>query len=110
MSDITTVALPPSQALTCASASSARKSSWWISAPATGSTSCRSIPRTRPTALPDFSPSALTRGTATCSQPPGAQPRSTTRAPGTRNRNRSSSSMILNAARPRYPSARARLT
>jgi hypothetical protein len=45
--------------------------------------------------LAGFCPSALIRGTATWHQPPGAQPRSTTRAPGTRKRNLSSSSRIL---------------
>ncbi len=63
---------------------------------------CRSMPSTRPCrALPDCAPSAFTRCTATWHQPPGAQPRSTTRAPGSRKRNRSSSSRILKAARPR---------
>ena len=46
-------------------------------------------------------PSAFTRATATCVQPPGAQPRSTTRAPGFRNPNLSSISPSLNAARLR---------
>ena len=95
MSDITTSAGPPSHSLTFWSAPSDRKSSWWISAPAMGSTSCRSTPTTLPTALPPFSPRAFTRPTATWHQPPGAQPRSTTRAPGTRKRYLSSSSRIL---------------
>ena len=46
-------------------------------------------------------PSAFTRATATCTQPPGAQPRSTTRAPGFRSPKRSSISMSLKAARLR---------
>ena len=52
-------------------------------------------------ACPLRSPSAFTRATATCVQPPGAQPRSTTRAPGFRKPNRSSISTSLKAARLR---------
>ena len=95
MSDSTTSAGPPSAAFTWASAFSSRKSSSRMVSPATGSTSWISTPSTVPRALPCFSPSALTRFTATCSQPPGAQPRSTTRAPGTRKRRFSSISISL---------------
>ena len=68
------------------------------------------MPSTRPTALPLACPSAFTRSTATWVQPPGAAPRSTTRAPGFSSRKRSSISISLNAARLRRPSARARAT
>ena len=101
MSLITTSAPPPSHSFTCASAPSAMKSSWWISAPGIGSTSWMSTPTMWPCFLPDLAPSAFTRATATWHQPPGAQPRSTTRAPGFRNRKRSSISISLKAARPR---------
>ena len=101
MSESTTSAGPPSQPRTAASAPSARKSSSWSSAPGIASTGCRSMPSTRPTGRPFRSPSAFTRATATCVQPPGAQPRSTTRAPGFRNPNLSSISLSLNAARLR---------
>ena len=57
----------------------------------------------RSAAGPPRPPRAAPRCSATCVQPPGAAPRSTTRAPRRISRNRSSSSISLNAARERQP-------
>ncbi len=96
MSDITTSACPPSQSRTAASAPSSRKSSSMQLGPGDRVDHLQVDRRAPgPTGLPRFSPSALTRATATWVQPPGAAPRSTTRAPGFRKPNLSSSSMIL---------------
>lgn len=91
--------LPPplgwvaSNALITSGASSARKSCTISVAPGMGGTSSRSQPITNP-CVP-------TLASATCAQPPGAQPRSTTRIPGLRMWNFSSRSSNLKAARLR---------
>src|SRR5262245_4625214 len=105
MSESTTSAGPPSSALIASAEPGSRKSRRMNSTPAVGAMSRRSIATTFP--LPCALPA---RRAATWLQPPGAAPRSTTRAPGLSRWCLSSISMSLKAARPRNPSRLARAT
>ena len=79
MSESTTSAGPPSIAFSLSGAAGSRKSSCAKSTPAIGSIGSRSMATTRPCR------GAPTRLAATWLQPPGAAPRSITRAPVFRN-------------------------
>ena len=90
MSEIMVSAFPPSSSLRRSTVSGLVMSPRNVATPSRGSMCCRSTPTTFP-----FGP---TRSCATCSQPPGAAPRSATAPPGGRTLKRSSICMSLNEA------------